>query len=338
MVTLCYLGTVNPVSFYERLYPSANVVLMHGNRPALADTGFGADTAALAAWLDSRGVAASALSLIVNTHFHCDHAGGNHALQARYGVPIAAQVDEAALVNRRDPDACRADWLRQPIEPYRVTRLLRDHDVVGTGEVDWQVVATPGHTAGHISLHSAEHGILILGDALHGADVGWLNPYCEGRDALDRAAESIERLSTLPAHIGYSGHGAAITDLPAAFDRARRRLRSWREQPERIAWHACKRIFAHALMLSDGVGEEASHALLLDAPWFRDHAIQAFGMTPAAFVPLLLSEMVRSDAACWREGRLIATAMHQVPAADWAHAPTTPSAWPPVLPLSGLTG
>ncbi len=318
-----------PIGFFQRPYPSANVVLLHGRRPVLVDTGFGADIAALLSWLDTQNVVAAKLSLIVNTHSHCDHSGGNYALQTLHGVPIAAQSDEAAAVNRRDPDACRAEWLRQPIEPYLVDHLLRDGDTVSTGEAAWQVVATPGHTAGHISLHSAEHGILVLGDAMHDADVGWLNPYREGRDSLERAAETIERLATLPAQVGYSGHGPAITDLPAAFSRARRRLRSWREEPERIAWHACKRIFSHGLMLADGLEEAAIPGALLDAPWFRDHAALAFGRTPEAFVPLLVSEMVRSDAAHRQNGRLVPTATYHVPATGWARAPTAPAAWPP---------
>lgn len=322
-----------PVSFFRRLYPSANVVLLHGSRPVLVDTGFGADVPALLRWLDAQSVAPSALSMVVNTHFHCDHTGGNHVLQALHGVFIAAQAEEAGLVNRRDPDACRAEWLRQPIEPYQVNRRLHDGDLVSAGRSAWRVVSTPGHTAGHVSLHSTEHGVLVLGDALHAADVGWLNPYCEGRDSLDRAAESIERLATLPARIGYSGHGPAITDLPAAFDRARRRLRSWREQPERIAWHACKRIFSHNLMLTDGLGEAAIPGVLLDAPWFRSHAA-AFGVAPDAFVPLLVSEMLRSKAALWQNGHLVATAAHQVPRAGWPQAPTTPAAWPDVAAAS----
>lgn len=319
-----------PVSFFQRLYPSANVVLLHGSRPVLVDAGFGADVPALLRWLDAQGVAPSALSLVVNTHSHCDHTGGNHALQAVHGVFIAAQADEAASVNRRDPDACRAEWLRQPIEPYYVNRPLHDGDLVSAGRTAWRVVATPGHTAGHVSLHSGEHGILVLGDALHDADIGWLNPYWEGRDSLYRAAESIERLAALPARIGYSGHGPAITDLPAAFNRARRRLRSWREKPERIAWHACKRIFSHSLMLTDGLEEAAIPGVLLDAPWFRSHADLAFGLAPDAFVPLLVSEMLRSKAALWRNNRLVAAAAHQVPRAGWPQAPTLPAAWPDV--------
>ncbi len=323
-----------PVSFFQRPYPSANAVLLHGSRPVLVDTGFGADVPVLLRWLEAQSVAPPALSLVVNTHFHCDHSGGNHALQARHGVFIAAQAEEAALVNNRDPDACRAEWLRQPVEPYQVNRRLHDGDMVSAGRWAWRVVATPGHTAGHISLHSGEHGILVLGDALHDADLGWLNPYREGRDSLDRTAESIERLARLPAGIGYSGHGPAITDLPAAFDRARRRLRGWRKEPERIAWHACKRIFSHNLMLTDGLGESAIPGALLDAPWFRAHATLAFGTAPDAFVPLLVSEMLRSGAARWRDGRLVAAAPHQVPRAGWLQAPASPAEWPGVAAAS----
>lgn len=333
-VASCYPDPMIPASFFQRPYPSANVVLLRGSRPVLVDSGFGADVPALLRWLDAQGVAPSALSLVVNTHFHCDHTGGNHALQALHGAFIAAQAEEATLVNRRDPNACRAEWLRQPIEPYQVNRRLHDGDLVSAGQTAWRVVATPGHTAGHVSLHSAEHGVLVLGDALHGADIGWLNPYREGQDSLDRAAASIERLAALPARIGYSGHGPAITDLPAALAHARRRLDSWREKPEQIAWHACKRIFSHALMLTDGLEDAAIPGVLLDAPWFRDHAKLAFGLAPDAFVPLLVTEMLRSKAALWRDGRLVASAPHQVPQAGWPRAPTTPAAWPSVAAAS----
>ena len=316
-------------TFFERPFPSANSILLRGRRPVLADTGFGADGPALLAWLAGQGLQGRDLALIVNTHSHCDHAGGNHLFESSFGTPIAAQVDEAALVNARDPDACRAAWLQQPIEPYQVTRMLHGGDTIGTGARSWMVVGTPGHTAGHLSLYSAEQGILILGDALHDADLGWLNPYREGGDSLDRTTETIERLSALPARIGLPGHGPAITDLPAALARARRRLASWRAEPERVAWHACKRIFGHRLIVSGGLAETEVGPALLTAPWFRDHAAGAFGITPDAFVPRLLHEMLRSGAAAWRDGRLCATAPHAAPSGFWPAAPTDPAKWPP---------
>jgi hydroxyacylglutathione hydrolase len=317
------------VAFMQRPYPSANSILLRGRRPVLVDTGFGADAPALLAWLGQQGLRGQDLALVVNTHSHSDHSGGNHAIESGYGTPIAAQADEAALVNARNPNACQAEWLQQPVEPYQVSRMLRGGDTISAGGTTWLVVGTPGHTAAHLSLYSAEHGVLILGDALHDADLGWLNLYREGPDSLDRTSETIGRLAALPARIGLSGHGPPIMDLPAALDRARRRLASWRADPRRIAWHACKRIFSHNLMVSDGVDEAAVTVTLMGAPWFRDHAVGAFGLTPEKFVPMLVQEMVQSGAAAWRDGHLIATAAHNVPPSSWPTAPVKLADWPP---------
>lgn len=306
-------------------------MLLHGPHPVLVDTGFGADVPALLAWLDTQGVAPERLR-VANTHSHCDHAGGNHALQRMFGIAIGADAGEAAAVNARDPDAARAHWLNQPIEPYAVQHTLRDGDTVDTGTSTWRVVATPGHTWGHLSLHNARDGVLVLGDALHGADLGWLNPYREGAGSLDAAADTLERLAALPAHTGYSGHGPAVTNIPQALDRARRRVQSWRDEPERVAWHACKRVFAHALMLTGGAMEAELAPMLLACPWFRDHAVLAFNMKPEDFVPVLVRETVRSDAATWQGGRLMPVAPYNPSAPGWAMAPVTPASWPALPP------
>jgi hypothetical protein len=166
--------------FFKRRYPSANSVLLHGPSPVLVDTGFGSDADVLEQWLRAQGVAPDRLSLIVNTHHRSDHVGGNFRLQSRYGIPIAAHRLEAALVNARDPEACRARWLDQPVEPYQVQRPLLEGDVIDTGALRWEVLHTPGHTLGHVSLYAKSKKLLLLGDALHGDDVGWLNPHKEG--------------------------------------------------------------------------------------------------------------------------------------------------------------
>lgn len=321
------------IRFFQRLYPSANSVLLTGSQPVLVDTGFGSDAAQLLAWLEQQSAPPCALALIVNTHFHSDHVGGNHALQSRFGIPAAASAPEAALINRRDPDACDALWLRQPVQAYEVGRVLAAGEEIATGDGVWTVVATPGHTAGHVSLHCRAAGAIVLGDALHNADVGWLSPCRDGAEALERTAETIERLAALPARIGYSGHGPAITDLQAALARARRRVENWRERPEQVAWHACKRIFAHALMLHDGLAEPELEPALLACPWFCDHATLAFGLSPRDFLPLLVDEMLRADAAYWAGGKLTARAAYRAPRPGWLTSPGKPAAWPAATPL-----
>ena len=136
---------MQPASFFQRPFPSANAVLLHGERPILVDGGFASDVDALVAWLHACGTPPERLALVMNTHFDCDHAGANHALAGRYGLPIAAHRIEAAAVNARDPAACRARYLAQPVEPYRVDWALeaRRRDRHGRGAVDGAAHAGP---------------------------------------------------------------------------------------------------------------------------------------------------------------------------------------------------
>jgi glyoxylase-like metal-dependent hydrolase (beta-lactamase superfamily II) len=320
---------MDSIAFFQRPYPSANSVLLLGRRTVLVDTGFGSDADALEAWLRGQGAGAESLSLVVNTHHHSDHVGGNHRLQSRHGVTIAAHASEAEAVNRRSPDACAADWLAQPIEPYWVARVLADGDRIGVGRKDWVVVATPGHTRGHLSLYSREDRALVLGDVVHAGDVAWLNPHLEGADSLSRLAESIERLSRLDVAVAYPGHGPPIRDFPAEAARGLERLRRWQESPEAAAWHACKRIFAHSLILYDGLAEDEVAPYLVATPWFRDFARHSFGSEPEDFAPRLVAEMLRAGAAKWEMGRLMPTAAYRAPPAGWCMAPDRPAYWPP---------
>ena len=321
---------------FERTFPSANMVLVRGETPVLIDTGFGSDAAQTRALLFSAGVPAERLALVVNTHYHSDHVGGNFDLQSRYGLPIAAHRWEAGVVNSRDKEACGARWLRQPVEPYTVSRFLTDGDEVSAGGVMLRVLHTPGHTLGHISLFEERERILICGDAVHKDDVAWLNPFREGVGAAERAMDSLERLLRLRARWACSGHGAPMNEPNAALHSALRRYERWLEEPERAAWHGMKRIFTFALMIEGGLLEAEVAAYLGSSPWFRDYSTYVFGLEPENLISPLLQEMQRSEAALWREvenakgvkeRRFVATAEHRVPH-DWWPDKAKPSAWP----------
>lgn len=314
---------------FERPYPNANAVLLRGERPILVDPGFGAYADAMEAALAAQGCPATSLALVANTHFDCDHAGGNAHFQQRHGLPVAAGAFEAAMVNTRSPDACRTRYLRQHVEAYRVDRPLGPSDVLDAGGTRWTVLATPGHTRGHMAFWCEEERILVSGDALHDADLGWIDLYEEGPDSLDRAAETVERIAALHPAVLLPGHGPAGTDPQRAVDRARSRLRIWRERPEALAWHACKRVFAYALMLEDGMTEERAGEYLRDAPWFERHATGAFGTTVEAFIPTLIAEMLRGGSLRREDVRLLAAAPYEEPPPGWPRPWTRPDLWSP---------
>ena len=297
--------------FFHRPYPSANTVLLAGPRPILVDTGAVSDVRALLAWLSAHGTPPATLALVANTHWHVDHSGGNLALQ-RLGIPLAAPAPEATALAAHHPDFARAHYLHQPALPYQADRALHPEDRLDTGLRRWTVLPLPGHTATQIGVWDPCGRVLVAGDALHDADIGWLDTAADPQ-ALDQATATIERIATLAPAIVLSGHGPAIHDVPAALARARRRLAGFRTQPERMAWHACKRIFTHALMLEHGLPEAALPAYLHASPWFHHYAQHPFGTTPEAFAPLLLAEMLRG-AARWTHGRLMATAPYTAPA------------------------
>ena len=308
--------------FFQRSFPSANMVLIQGAWPLLIDSGYGSDIDATEVLLRSTGTPPEEIALLANTHYHCDDVGDNATLQESYRLPIAAHAWDAALINRRDPEACSAAWLDQPVELYTVTMPLQDGDWIETGTTSVQALHTPGHTLGHLAYYLPAEGISICGDAVHGDDVGWLNQFREGAGALDRAIASLDRLAALPVRWACSGHSAAFTDVAETLARARARYVTWQAQPDKLAWHACKRISTYALMISGGLAADDVASYFSACGWFQDYARAYFHLAPADFVAPLVSELVRANAARWQDGRLVAVAPFTPPATGWLHRPT----------------
>ena len=161
------------------------------------------DAAAILAELDRTGWR---LALILNTHWHPDHAGGNEAIQAATGAEIVGPAE----VRRIAP----------------LDREVGEGDVVGLGETRFQVIATGGHTLGHIAYHDAEDRVAFVGDTLFALGCGRL---FEGDAAM--MWSSLSRLAALPddttvycAH-EYTASNArfalSVDDDPALAARAR---------------------------------------------------------------------------------------------------------------------
>lgn len=181
------------------------------------------------------GFAPTAVGHIVLTHWHADHMGS----AARFAASSAAP---AVYAGAADAPAVRG-WNSRPhrsAPPGEVTRLGRllspfaapgppvpDVQVVGDGDVlEWangaRVLATPGHTAGSISLLTAA-GVLIAGDAV--MNVGGLSrgigPF---RSARSSEAATLRRLAGQEFDVLAVGHGPpVVTDARRRLERLARR-------------------------------------------------------------------------------------------------------------------
>ena len=128
------------------------------------------DAAAILAELDRLGWT---LALILNTHWHPDHAGGNAEITAATG----AKVIGPAEVTRIAP----------------LDREVRGGDVVELGQTRLDVLETGGHTLGHIAYHDAADHIAFVGDTLFALGCGRL---FEG--TAEQMWTSLQRLAALP--------------------------------------------------------------------------------------------------------------------------------------------
>jgi len=319
------------IIFFERKFPSANMILIKDELPILIDTGFGSDAKETEQLITQAGVSPEDLHLIVNTHYHSDHVGGNYHFQKNYGTSIAAHTWDAELINPCDSKACCAEWLDQPVEPYRVDRKLVDNEEIQTGNRTLKVLHTPGHTLGHISLYDTKEQVLITGDLFHRNDIGWLNIFREGVSSIQRSIESLDRLSSLPIQKAYSGHGPQIENPQDSIDTARKRLEKWLHSPENVSWHACKRIFAFTLIMKDGLARDEIGNYLLSCGWFQDFARYSFQVPPEEFIQILLDEMIRSRAATWQDDRLIASAPYKAAEKKWMNMNVKPKDWKALL-------
>jgi glyoxylase-like metal-dependent hydrolase (beta-lactamase superfamily II) len=316
--------------FVERPFPSANALLVGGDRPIVVDAGFASDADATAALVHELGCGEA--PYVLNTHHHSDHVGANGLLQEHFGARIATHAWEADLVNARDPDAAMSHWLDQPVPAYRVDDALGEGDVLETGDATLRVLHVPGHTLGHIALWDETNGVLVSGDVAYPGDVGWINTIKEGIGGLERAIRSVDRLAALEATTLYPGHGPVVEGaeaVRAVFTDAKRRYASFRTQPAKTAWHGCKRILGFALMIRGGfASKDDAVAYVAATPWGRDYAGSVFDKTPHAFAEELVAEMLRSGGAVVRDGRLVASMTHGAIPEAFRTLRTGPNDWP----------
>ncbi|MCX5451588.1 MBL fold metallo-hydrolase [Streptomyces nigrescens] len=310
------------VTWRPRPFPDANLLLLHGRQPALVDSGFVGHAEDTAAWARAH---AGEIGLVVNTHWHSDHVGGNALLQAR-GAAIAAGAPEAEAISRRDPGCCAAEYLDQPVAPYTVDMSLDDGQVLRLGDTDWEVVRTPGHTPGHLALWQPDERLLVAGDALSDYDVGWVNLALDGLDAATTALASLKRMADLAPRVILPSHGPIPADPTAAFDTALRRAQRLVDDPDGAVWYGARRIFAFALMIRGGIASDEVEPYLHARAWLTD-AARLLDLTPEALATELVAAMLRNRALVLRDGRLHAAADHTPVAAESLRVPY-PRAWP----------
>jgi glyoxylase-like metal-dependent hydrolase (beta-lactamase superfamily II) len=179
-------------------------ILVRGGEAAIVDTGVANSADAIESSLSGVGLDWSTLGHMILTHHHGDHVGSAADIleRAPAAVGYAGAEDIPAIT-----------------VPRQLTPVADGDDVFGL-----RIVATPGHTAGSISVLDPVGGLLVAGDALR-TDAGKPSlPGAQFTVDMDQAKQSIVKLGALTFETLLVGHGeplvrgasGAVAELGAA--------------------------------------------------------------------------------------------------------------------------
>lgn len=144
----------------------------------------------------------TSLDRILLTHRHIDHVGDARKLSEKLDVPLYAPPKEAEALRSGDDRTVLGSSFGKKLPPMDV------NDLTETEYSGFQILETPGHTEGSISLYEPDEKVLFSGDTVfsHGS---------VGRTDLptgdtERLKASVKKLSDLEVNALYPGHMSPV--------------------------------------------------------------------------------------------------------------------------------
>jgi len=185
------LDIIDDVIIIEGIGYDSNVYIFED---VIVDTGTGDNFNYIKSSMESAGINIEDLSLIVNTHNHFDHIGGNKC----FDLDVAMHIEDARAIEEKNDDVTVASMFGRSMEGLKVDRKLKESDKIH----NFEVIHTPGHTNGGICLYNGK--TLISGDTVF-SDGGFGRMDIGGN--VQDMKNSLERLSQLDIEYLLPGHG-----------------------------------------------------------------------------------------------------------------------------------
>lgn len=185
-----------------------------GSELALIDTGFATDAAEILQLIRDDGHDPADIGTIVITHYHADHSGGAAAMKAATGAKLWAGVEAAPYIRVADADQIGLNWAKQfgfyPADyewaPCEVDGEFTDGTRIPVGELELELVATPGHCMGHYCVRMAgrDRTYMFTSDCVFWGGAIILQNVKDS--SLQQYAESCNKLAALEWDAMLPGH------------------------------------------------------------------------------------------------------------------------------------
>ena len=190
----------------------------------MIDAGWRGNGRRIVKHLGRLGRTSSEISHIISTHYHLDHIGGIAHLKNNSSGKVALHEFEVQYVQPGEgvglPNPVHHPLLALCMSPlmsllkpegFSVDLPLEDGTQMGQlGGMN--VVHTPGHTPGSISLHFPQAGLLMVGDALQYSKGKLALPARLFSDDMGQAADSVRKLAQLDFDVMCFSHFPPIQD------------------------------------------------------------------------------------------------------------------------------
>jgi hydroxyacylglutathione hydrolase len=187
----------------------SNIYLIIDEIIALVDTGTGKNFDIVSKNLRKFGLTPADIELIINTHCHYDHVGGDRAFVNAADCGVAIHELDAEPLRKGDEVVTCAILLGEKLRAVEPTRLLHDGDRIELGSLLLDVIHTPGHTQGSVCLYDHERSLLFSGDTVFCEDIGRVDLPTGDHGAI---INSLKKLAKLKLEQLLPGHGPIVEE------------------------------------------------------------------------------------------------------------------------------
>lgn len=294
------------VTVFERGWLSSNNILIVGRDScALIDSGYVAHAEQTLALLKTVLVGRN-LDVLVNTHLHSDHCGGNAALQACYPDLITLiPPGLSEQVRTWDVEALTYAATGQSCPQFDFSSILQPGTEIMIGNLAWQIHSAPGHDPHSVILFEPASRVLLSADALWESGFGVVFPELEGSDAFAEVGQTIDLIESLSPKIVIPGHGPAFSSIETAIAVARKRLDGFVANPAKHIKYAIKVLLKFKLLEAQAIELPIFVTWALSTPYFRFvHAKHFPDIDFPQWIDQLTRELVTSGAAS-RDGSTV---------------------------------
>ena len=298
---------LNNLFFMERGFLNANHFIYRSKRPILIDSAYIADFAETERLIADLDVKIKDIRLIINTHCHCDHIGGNKLIQDQSGCDIALHKIGKHFIDTRDDWATWWKYYNQEADFFNCTMELNDGDHITIGPHEFKVIHTPGHAAEGIVLYNRKAKLLISSDTLWKDDMAVMTLRIEGSAAIFHMLESLEKLEALDVQIIYPGHGPPFKDMQKALSKARKRLNHFLAHRDQIGLDLLKKIMIYTVMMRKIVDSDSFFHDLMRTHWYTETVDQYFNSEYRTKYEAIMKDFRKRGIVKVRQGKIFTT-------------------------------